>query len=144
MSFQILKYLDGVSTGVTALYERVTAEESFKRNLSIPAQSAEAEELANHHGWRLIKHYSEPKPVQASVWNRPAFLELIRDIEAGKICRVVARHEDRFWRELGIQERFIQILRRHRVELWAFRGELDYKTAHGRLVLQITGATAEF
>ncbi len=37
-----------------------------------------------------------------------------------------------------------EILRRHEVELWAFRGQLDYKTAHGKLVLQITGATAEF
>jgi site-specific DNA recombinase len=130
--------------GTTAFYERVTAEESFKRNLSIPAQRAEAEELARKNNWTPIKHYTEPKHVQASVWQRPAFLDLVRDIEAGKVLRVVARHEDRIWRDLGIQQRFLEILRRHQVELWAFRGQLDYTTAHGRLVLQITGATAEF
>jgi len=135
---------DGVKSRITAFYQRVTAEESFKRNLSIPAQRAEAEELARRHGWTPFKHYTDPKNVQASMWQRHAFLELVRDIEAGKILRVVARHEDRFWRDLEVQQRFVEILRRHEVELWVFRGQLDYKTAHGKLVLQITGATAEF
>ena len=57
MSLRVLESLDGVNGGVTALYERVTAEESFKRNLSIPAQRDEAEELAERHSWPLIKHY---------------------------------------------------------------------------------------
>jgi DNA invertase Pin-like site-specific DNA recombinase len=144
VSLHALESLDGVKSRITAFYQRVTAEESFKRNLSIPAQRAEAEELARRHGWAPFTHYTEPKKVQASVWQRPAFLELVRDIEAGKILRVVARHEGRFWRDLEVQLRFIEILRRHQVELWVFRGQLDYKTAHGKLVLQITGATAEF
>ncbi len=144
MSLHARESSDGVKSRITAFYERVTAEESFKRNLSIPAQRAEAEELARKNGWAPVKHYAEPKHVQGSVWQRPAFLELVRDIEAGKILRVVARHEDRFWRDLEVQQRFVEILRRHEVELWAFRGQLDYKTAHGKLVLQITGATAEF
>lgn len=115
MSLHALESLDGVKSRITAFYQRVTAEESFKRNLSIPAQRAEAEELARRHGWAPFTHYTEPKKVRASVWQRPAFLELVRDIEAGKILRVVARHEDRFWRDLEVQQRFIEILRRHQV-----------------------------
>lgn len=40
-----------VEDRITAFYQRVTAEESFKRNLSILAQRAEADELARKNSW---------------------------------------------------------------------------------------------
>lgn len=57
MSLHVRASFDGVESRITAFYQRVTAEESFKRNLSIPAQRVEAEELARKNGWTPIKHY---------------------------------------------------------------------------------------
>ncbi len=37
---------------ITAIYARVTAEESFKKQLSVPAQIAEGERIANTRGVR--------------------------------------------------------------------------------------------
>jgi len=129
---------------VTAFYQRVTAEESYKRNLSIPTQQAEGEEMAATQGWLIIRHYAEPRHIGGDEWKRPALQELIRDMNEGLVERVVVRDEDRLWRDIGIQQKFLKILRENKVELWVFRGQIDYKSAQGRLVLGITGATAQF
>jgi site-specific DNA recombinase len=128
-----------------AFYVRVTREESVTTDLSIPNQVARAKEVAALRGWHDYKIYVEPKHVSAELWTdkRPALKTLLDDVRAGRVLGLCARHADRLWRNNDIQSRLLGVLRPHKVELWDFAHQYDYRSAHGRFSLQVLGAASE-
>jgi DNA invertase Pin-like site-specific DNA recombinase len=131
--------------GWWAFYVRVTREESVTADLSIPNQVGRAREVAALRGWSDYKIYVEPKHVSAKLWadKRPALKELLDDVAAGRIRGACARHTDRLWRNNDIQARLLGALRPHKVELWDFAHQYDYRSAHERFSLQVLGAASE-
>lgn len=130
---------------VTAVYVRVTAEESMKTDLSVPNQRARALEICTERAWSPARLYVEPKHVGGDLLpaKRPALAELLRDVEAGRVARVLVRHTDRLWRDSHVQDLILDALRRNSVELWDFGGEREMRSAGGRFALKVLGAAAE-
>ena len=130
---------------VTAIYIRVTSEESIKTDLSKPNQRIRAVEMCESRGWQAVKVYEELKHVAGDLGpeRRPALAELLRDIEAGAVERVLVRHTDRLWRSTEVEDRILNVLHRNSVELWDFGGHKEFKTAGGRFALKVLGAAAE-
>lgn len=134
-----------VGEPVTGIYVRVTQEESAKADLSLPNQRNRGLEAAETHGWGAVKVYQEPKHVGADLGpgRRPALAELLRDIEAGAVTRVWARHTDRLWRGSEIQDLILKVLHRRSIELWDVAGQKEFKSASGRFALKVLGAASE-
>lgn len=130
---------------VTAIYVRVTKAESVEVNLSIPNQKNRAVEICGERAWSPVKLYVEPRHVSGKLLpaKRPALAELLADVEAGRVKRVLVRHTDRLWRHSRVQEVVLDALRRHGVELWDFNGQREHRSAGGRFSLQVLGAAAE-
>ena len=130
----------------SALYVRVTREESIKQGLSIPNQRNRGLEVAANRGWKWVKVYVEPKHVSAELWidKRTALAELINDLKTGKIKRVFARHQDRFWRSSEVRDKLLQILRTHEIEFWDFDSLKDYRTASGKFALKVQADACEY
>lgn len=130
---------------VTAIYVRVTHEESLKADLSVPNQKARSLELCGERGWSPAKLYAEPRNVGGDLLpaKRPALAELLRDVEAGRVARVLVRHTDRLWRGSKVQDLILDALRRNSVELWDFAGQREMRSAGGRFALKVLGAAAE-
>jgi DNA invertase Pin-like site-specific DNA recombinase len=130
---------------VTGIYVRVTKEESVATDLSIPNQKARALEICGERGWKTAKLYVEPRHVGGDLEpaKRPALAELLRDVEAGLVARVLVRHTDRLWRGSRVQDLLLDAFRRHGVELWDFGGLREQRSAGGRFALKVLGAAAE-
>ena len=130
---------------VTAIYIRVTRKESVLTDLSIPNQRYRALEICTERGWLRVKLYIEPRHVSAKLLppKRPALAELLADVEAGRVARVLSRHTDRIWRGSRVQDIVMDALRRNAVELWDFGGQRELRSAAGRFSLQVLGAAAE-
>lgn len=130
---------------VTAIYVRVTHEESLKADLSVPNQRARSLEICTEREWSPAKLYIEPKNVGGDLLpaKRPALAELLRDVEAGRVARVLVRHTDRLWRGSKVQDLILDALRRNGVELWDFGGQREMRSAGGRFALKVLGAAAE-
>jgi site-specific DNA recombinase len=128
-----------------AIYVRVTAEESLKKELSIPNQIARAHEIARARGWTYYRIYVELRHVKGEWWieKRPAFRRMLEDVEAGRIVAVCARHLDRLWRGNEIQTRLLNVLKPHRIEVWDFTKQHEYRSAHGNFTIQVLGAVSE-
>jgi site-specific DNA recombinase len=128
-----------------AFYVRVTAEESVKADLSIPNQIARAHEIAAERKWTHYRIYIERRQVSAELWieKRPALRRMLEDVAAGRIIAICARHLDRLWRNNDIQTRLLTLLKPHRVEVWDFTKQHEYKSAHGHFTLQVLGAASE-
>jgi site-specific DNA recombinase len=130
---------------VTAVYVRVTREESLKLDLSIPNQRNRAVELCGERGWSPVKIYQEPRHVGGDLppAKRPALAELLADVEAGAVERVLVRHTDRLWRSTEVEDVILRVLHEHSVELWDFHGPRELRSAGGRFALKVLGAAAE-
>ncbi|MDB4954448.1 MAG: Mg chelatase, subunit ChlI [Myxococcales bacterium] len=130
---------------VTAIYVRVTAEESVKTDLSLPNQRSRAIELCDARGWPVAKLYQEPKHVGGDLGpeKRPALAELLHDVEEGRVVRVIVRHTDRLWRSTDIQSAILRVFHAHSIELWDHGGQREFKTAGGRFALNVLGAASQ-
>ena len=130
---------------VTGLYLRVTAEESIKADLSIPNQRRRGLEISTERNWSPVKVYQEPRHVGGDEppAKRPALAALLADIEAGRVKRVLVRHDDRLWRSTEVQDIILNALRRNTVELWTFAGQREHRSAGGRFAIKVLGAAAE-
>jgi site-specific DNA recombinase len=130
---------------ITAVYIRVTKEESVATDLSIPNQRARSLEICSERGWSPVALYVEPKHVGGDLGpvKRPALAHMLRDVEAGRVARVLVRHTDRLWRGSGVQDVILEALRRSGTELWDFGGLREQRSAGGRFALKVLGAAAE-
>lgn len=80
-----------------ALYSRVSTQEQAAEGYSIGEQQERLAAFALSFGWKDFRQYSDPGFSGASL-DRPAMQELIRDVQAGKISRVIVYKLDRLSR----------------------------------------------
>ncbi len=146
MRLRIVEEAATAGEPVTAIYVRVTQEESVKTDLSLPNQRGRALELCEEHGWSPVRVYQEPRHVGGELMpeKRPALAQMLADAAAGRVSRVLVRHTDRLWRGTEVQDRIFSVLRLRSVELWDFAGQKEYRSAGGRFALKVQGAAAEY
>ena len=132
-------------SGITALYSRVTREESVQKGLSLPNQKRRFNELAETHGWESTKIYEEPKGTSGELppEQRPALSSLLADARVGKITRIVIRHLDRLGRG-DVLVPVLQSLQSAGVEVMTFDGVIEVKSAAGRFMTRVQAAAGAF
>ena len=145
MLVRVIEDADETDERFVAIYIRVTQEESVTTDLSIPNQRSRALEVCGERGWPLARLYIEPKHVKGSYLpdRRAALAALLRDVERGRVVRVLVRHTDRLWRGSAVQDLILGTLRRASTELWDFAGMREMRSAGGRFALKVLGAAAE-
>lgn len=80
-----------------ALYVRVSTQEQAKEGYSIGEQTERLKMYASIHDWTVVKVYTDAGQSGASM-NRPALQDLIHDVKAGMIDKVVVYKLDRLSR----------------------------------------------
>lgn len=84
--------------GVTALYERLSRDDdSAGESNSILNQKKYLEDFARQNGFTNIRHYSDDGYTGTN-FDRPAFTQMMSDIEAGQISTVIVKDMSRFGR----------------------------------------------
>lgn len=84
---------------ITALYERLSRDdEQAGESNSIQNQKKYLEEYARQHGLRNIRHFYDDG-YSGTNFNRPGFQEMIADVEAGIVKRVIIKDMSRFGRD---------------------------------------------
>lgn len=76
--------------------------------------------------------------------NRPAFQKLMRDIENGRVCKVVVYKLDRISRSLVDFVGILQTFKAHSVEFISSQEAFDTSSVYGDLILKILIVFAEF
>ena len=92
-------------SGITALYERLSRDDdSAGESNSIQNQKRYLEDYARQHGFTNIQHYSDDGYTGTN-FNRPGFMQMLADIDAGLISTVIVKDMSRFGRnylEVGL------------------------------------------
>ncbi|MEX2623370.1 MAG: recombinase family protein [Acidimicrobiia bacterium] len=105
-------------------------------------QEALCRELAAGKGWPVAKVYSDNDLSAYSGKRRPAYEEMLADLEARAIDAVLVVDQDRLTRHPAELESFIALADRLGVALANVSGDIDLSTSDGRFRARILGAVA--
>lgn len=131
------------SKTVIAIYIRVSTQEQASEGYSIGEQEARLTKYADAHNWIVFKVYSDPGYSGAKM-DRPGLKDLIQDVKAGKIKKVLVYKLDRLSRSQKdtlylIEDVFIP----NDVDFVSMTENLDTGTPFGRAMIGILSVFAQ-
>ena len=127
-----------------ALYPRVSTEEQVLQGYSLQTQEEALTSYAHDHGYKIVGVYrDEGHSARKPAMQRPMMLQLLQDIEAGKIDRILFIKLDRWFRNVREYHKVQAILDAHNVTWQAIMEDYDTATADGRLKVNIMLSVAE-
>lgn len=126
-------------------YVRVSTAEQALRGLSLESQEMDIRAYAEAHGIELVKIYVDKGITARKALNkRQAFQELMRDVDDGKIDRIIVMRLDRWFRNVYDYHRMMnEHLIPHGVDWCAVKEDYDTTTTNGRLMINLRLAIAE-
>lgn len=127
-----------------ALYPRVSTEEQAAHGYSLELQEESLVRYANDHGYKIVGVYrDEGNSARKPVMKRKVMRQLLEDVKAGKIDRILFLKLDRWFRNVREYHIVQEILEAHNVTWQATMEEYDTVTANGRLRVNIMLSVAE-
>lgn len=127
-----------------ALYPRVSTEEQAAHGYSLELQEEALVRYANDHGYKIVGIYrDEGNSARKPVMKRKVMLQLLEDVKAGKIDRILFLKLDRWFRNVREYHIVQEILEAHNVTWQATMEEYETVTANGRLRVNIMLSVAE-
>src|SRR5829696_6144503 len=109
--------------------------------LAVARQREDCLKLCTERGWTPVE-YADNDISAYSGRHRPAYQQMLADINAGHLDAVVAWDLDRLHRRPIELEHFIDLADRHRLALATVSGDTDLSTDSGRLFARVKGAVA--
>lgn len=125
--------------GLTVLYGRQSLDRKNTR-MAIDRQLKVGHEYCKRAGWADPSEYIDNDLSATLGGHRPRYAELINDVAAGLVKRIVVLHLSRIWRNRQERAQGIEILRKHQVMLVCVEGPtIDFTTAYGRGMAAMLG-----
>lgn len=127
-----------------ALYIRVSTEEQVIHGASLQAQEEALVRYAEEQGFKIIRIYrDEGNSARKPALKRPVMQELLEDVKAGKIDRILFIKLDRWFRNVREYHSVQAILDKYNVAWQATMEDYSTASADGRLKVNIMLSVAE-
>ncbi len=131
------------ATKVCVIYTRISKDDK-EDEAGVKRQEKECRALAQRLGWPVSRVYSDN---DLSAYNRrvvrPQYRDLLDDIRAGRVTRLVIWHTDRLYRQPRELEDLVDIVEISHLDIATVRaGDIDLGTSTGRMVARMLGAAA--
>lgn len=131
-----------------AIYTRKSTEEGLEQDFnSLDAQCEACESYIKsqvHEGWILVDKQYNDGGFSGGTMERPAFKELLKDIENDEIDIVVVYKVDRLTRSLMDFSKIIDVFDKHKTSFVSITQQFNTTTSMGRLTLNILLSFAQF
>ena len=113
------------NTKITALYERLSRDDELQGpSNSILNQQQMLEDYARRNGFTNIQHYTDDG-ISGTRFDRPGFVKMMDDIEAGNVGIVLCKDTSRLGRDYLRVGLFMETLRQKGVRLIALGDNVD-------------------
>lgn len=131
-----------------AIYTRKSTEEGLEQDFnSLDAQREACEAYVKsqmHEGWVLLDKQYNDGGYSGGTMERPAFKELLKDIENDEVDIVVVYKVDRLTRSLMDFSKIIDVFDKHNASFVSITQHFNTTTSMGRLTLNILLSFAQF
>lgn len=123
---------------------RVSTDEQALHGDSLQAQEETLVQYANDNNMKIVRIYrDEGFSARKAVLKRPAMLELLEDVQAGKLDMILFTKLDRWFRNIQEYYKIQEILEKNKVVWKAVLEDYNTSTADGRLKVNIMLSVAE-
>ena len=123
---------------------RVSTEEQALHGYSMAAQEESLVQYARERGYKIVGIYRDAGfSARKPIMKRPAMLELLEDVKAGKIDRILFIKLDRWFRNVREYHKVQAVLEDNNVTWQATMEDYNTATADGRLKVNIMLSVAE-
>ena len=127
-----------------ALVPRVSTDEQVRKGDSLDAQEDTLVKFANDNNMKIVGIYrDEGHSARKPVLKRPVMLQLLEDVKAGKIDRILFTKLDRWFRNVEQYYSVQPILDKYNVSWQAVLEDYRTDSADGRLKVNIMLSVAE-
>ena len=121
-----------------ALYIRVSTEEQAMRGYSLQAQEDNLIQYAQEHGYKIVGIYrDEGNSARKPITKRKVVLQLLEDVEAGKLDLILFIKLDRWTRNVEAYHTVQKVLDSHNVSWQTTMEDYETLTANGRFKVNI-------
>lgn len=131
-----------------AIYTRKSSEEGLEQDFnSLDAQREACEAYIKsqmHEGWVLVEKQYNDGGFSGGTMERPAFKQLLKDIDNDEIDIVVVYKVDRLTRSLMDFSKIIDVFDKHETSFVSITQQFNTTTSMGRLTLNILLSFAQF
>ena len=126
-----------------ACYTRVSTDAQLEQGHSIPEQKDRLEKYCSAMGWNEYKHYTDGGFTGANI-NRPALQNLIKDVKAGKIEKVIVYKLDRLSRSQKDTLYLIEdVFLRNNADFISLSENFDTSSPFGKALIGILAVFAQ-
>ncbi|MGV0781471.1 recombinase family protein [Mycolicibacterium sp. XJ775] len=125
----------------TAIYLRQSLDRD-QNQLAIDRQRDACLKLCRDKGWADLVEYVDNDTSASSGRRRPAYTQLLADIESGAVDAVVVWHLDRLHRRPIELEQFMDLAKSHQLSLATVTGDIDLSTDDGQFMARVMAAVA--
>lgn len=126
-----------------AIYTRQSRQHTSVLS-SCEIQQSICTDFAQESDWQIADRKFADAGESSETLERPALQQLLKEIDAGQIDRVVVYSVDRLTRKLFDLHRLLEVFERHDVQLHVVTDPRFGKSAEGRLMMNIVAAASEF
>ena len=127
-----------------AIYVRLSEVRPGDEAISLETQEADCRALVERKGWEVAGVYRDAgRSAWADDRDRPAFTEMLAELEAGEVAGIVAWKQDRLGRRVTEVADLLDRCRQHSAALVTVTDSLDTTTPAGRMAAQVIAAAAE-
>lgn len=127
---------------ICGLYTRVSTEDQSRFGHSLDEQEDKLQKLCKFKGYKIYKVYRE-EGVSAKNTNRPKFQEMIKDMEDGKINKIIVYKLDRLTRSIKDLETICTMLEDYNCSLESVAEEINTETANGKFFIRMLTILAQ-
>lgn len=131
-----------------AIYTRKSTDEGLGQEFnSLDAQRESCEAYIRSQaseGWTIVKDRFDDGGFSGGNMDRPALMNLIKQIEAGRIKVIVVYKIDRLTRSLADFARLVEVLDEHEASFVSVTQQFNTTTSMGRLTLNVLLSFAQF
>lgn len=131
-----------------AIYTRKSTEEGLDQEFnSLDSQRESCEAYIKsqmHEGWELIEKHYDDGGFSGGTMDRPAFKELLYDIQKDQVDIVVVYKVDRLTRSLMDFSKIVELFDKHNASFVSITQHFNTTTSMGRLTLNILLSFAQF
>ena len=121
-----------------ALYIRVSTEEQAMHGYSLQAQEDNLIQYAQEHGYKIVGIYrDEGNSARKPITKRKVVLQLLEDVEAGKLDLILFIKLDRWTRNVEAYHTVQKVLDAHNVSWQTTMEDYETLTANGRFKVNI-------
>lgn len=125
-------------------YTRVSHENQVDDGSSLDNQQDRIEAFCKLNNYEIAKSFSDPGVSGRKFENRPQFMEMMELVKRREVDVVVVYSLSRFGRNTKDTLKWIAFLESHGVAFYTLDFQFDTTTSHGKLMLQMIAAFAEF